>query len=103
MAYKVIENFADTHNNNRVYREGDTFPSDEHEASEERIKELVGKKVIQDEDKIKDKKKKEAKQDEKDKSDSGEQTSSETVETKHDVEDDKKEGKSESKGKAKES
>lgn len=39
--YKVIESFADLHDNDHVYNVGDVFPRDGVEVSEDRIRELA--------------------------------------------------------------
>lgn len=40
--YKVIKHFIDLHDNDHSYNEGDIFPREGVDVSEERIKELVG-------------------------------------------------------------
>lgn len=40
--FKVIRTFADLQDGGHVYHEGDTFPRDGFEVSEERKKELLG-------------------------------------------------------------
>lgn len=39
--YKVIESFADLHDDNHVYQVGDVFPREGVEVSEDRIRELA--------------------------------------------------------------
>ena len=40
--YKVIKHFIDLHDNDHSYNEGDIFPREGGDVSEERIKELAG-------------------------------------------------------------
>lgn len=40
--YKVIKHFIDLHDNDHSYNEGDIFPREGVDVSEERIKELAG-------------------------------------------------------------
>lgn len=40
--YKVIKHFIDLHDNDHSYNEGDIFPREGVDVSEERIKELTG-------------------------------------------------------------
>lgn len=40
--YKVIKHFIDLHDNDHSYNEGDIFPCEGVDVSEERIKELAG-------------------------------------------------------------
>ena len=40
--YKVIKHFIDIHDNDHSYNEGDIFPREGGDVSEERIKELAG-------------------------------------------------------------
>ena len=39
-SYKVVKEFYDINDNNQLYREGDTYPRDGADVSNERIKEL---------------------------------------------------------------
>lgn len=43
MPYKVINNFHDAEDNNRLYREGDEFPNGDSKPSKKRIDELSKK------------------------------------------------------------
>ncbi|MFU2205251.1 hypothetical protein [Streptococcus pluranimalium] len=47
MAYIVTRNIIDTKDNRRFYEEGDTFPREGLNVSDNRIKELLGKGVIE--------------------------------------------------------
>ena len=40
--YKVIKHFIDLHDNDHSYNEGDIFPREGVDVSEERLKELAG-------------------------------------------------------------
>lgn len=41
--YKVIKHFIDLHDNDHSYNEGDIFPREGVDVSEERLKELAGR------------------------------------------------------------
>jgi hypothetical protein len=43
LAYKVINGFRDVQDNNRLYKEGDEFPSGDSKPSKKRIEELSKK------------------------------------------------------------
>lgn len=46
MTYIVTRNIIDTKDNNRFYEEGDIFPREGFEVSQDRIAELIGKGVL---------------------------------------------------------
>ena len=46
MTYIVTKNIIDTKDNNRFYEEGDIFPREGFEVSQDRIAELIGKGVL---------------------------------------------------------